>query len=193
MCSIKEKKRQLRDHIALKKKGFSSSVLEERSEMILRKLELQPEFVHAKCLFLYYSMPDEVATHAFVKKWSDTKEIYLPVIEEGEMKLRLFSPDHRLKTGAFHILEPQGALCVDYNVIDFALVPGVAFDHQGFRLGRGKGYYDRVLPLLRCVKAGVCFDFQIAENVPADEWDVPMDYVISEDELITPSRKDLSR
>lgn len=193
MCSIDEKKQVLRNHIAWKKKGFSLSVLEERSEKILRKVELLPEFAHSKCLFLYYSMPDEVATHTFVKKWSDTKEIYLPVIEEGEMRLRLYSRDNRFKTGAFNIMEPQGNLCVDYNVIGLAIVPGVAFDRQGFRLGRGKGYYDRVLPLLTCAKAGICFDFQITENVPADEWDVPMDYVISEEELIISSHKDLSR
>jgi len=193
MCSIDEEKLILRNYIACKKKGFSLSVLEEPSEKILRKLEFLPEFIHAKSVFLYYSMPDEVATRHFVKKWSDTKEIYLPAIEERKMRLRLYSPDQMLRTGAFNIKEPQGNLCSDYKVIDFAIVPGVAFDRQGFRLGRGKGYYDRVLPLLSCAKAGICFAFQIVENVPVDEWDVRMDYVITELELITSMNRDQSR
>ena len=193
MCSIDEKKRVLRNCIARKKKEFSLSVLEERSETLLQTIELLPEFVHAQTVFLYYSMPDEVATHAFVKKWSETKEIYLPVIEEGEMKLRLYSSDEMLRTGVFNIREPQGNLCSDYKLIDFAIVPGVAFDRQCFRMGRGKGYYDRVLPLLSCAKAGICFAFQIVENVPVDEWDVPMDYVITELELITSTKRDWSR
>lgn len=193
MYSIDEKKRVLRNYIARKKKEFSLSVFDEWSESLLRTIELLPEFVHAKTVFLYYSMPDEVATHAFVQKWSETKEIYLPVIEEGEMKLRLYSPDEILRTGVFNIREPQGNLCSDYKLIDFAIVPGVAFDRQCFRMGRGKGYYDRVLPLLSCAKAGICFAFQIVENVPVDEWDVPMDYVITELELITSTNRDWSR
>ena len=193
MCNVDEKKRVLRSNIACKKKDFSPSVLEERSEKILQKMELLPDFIHAKCVFLYYSIPDEVATHLFVKKWSETKKIYLPVIEEGGMRLRLYSPDKILRTGVFNILEPQGDLCTDYNVIDFAIVPGIAFDRQCFRLGRGKGYYDRVLPLLSCAKAGICFAFQIVENVPVDEWDVRMDYVMTELEMITASNRDQSR
>jgi len=193
MNSVDEKKRVLRNYIARKKKEFSLSVLEEWSETLLRKIELLPEFVHAKTVFLYYSMPDEVATHAFAEKWSETKEIYLPVIEEREMKLRVYSPDEILKTGVFNIREPQGHLCTDYKTIDFAIVPGVAFDRQCFRMGRGKGYYDRVLPLLSCAKAGICFDFQIMENVPVDEWDVRMDYIITELQLITSRSRDWSR
>lgn len=193
MNSVDEKKQVLRNYIARKKKEFSLSVLEECSETLLRTIELLPEFVHAKTVFLYYSMPDEVATHAFVKKWSETKEIYLPVIEEGEMKLRLYSPDEILRTGVFNIREPQGNLCSDYKLIDFAIVPGVAFDRQCFRMGRGKGYYDRVLPLLSCAKAGICYAIQIVENVPVDEWDVPMDYVITELELITSTNRGWSK
>ncbi len=192
MNSVEEQKTDLRKWIANKKKEFSLSVLEERSDILLQIIELLPEFVNAKTVFLYYSMPDEVATHAFVKKWSNTKCIYLPVIEADEMKLREYSPNEGLITGSFNIKEPQGALCKDFEVIDFAMVPGVAFDRHGFRMGRGKAYYDRVLPLLVCSKVGVCFDFQLMDKVPLDEWDVPMDFVVTELGLITPKSRNHS-
>ena len=79
------------------------------------------------------------------------------------------------------IEEPTGTLFTDYAAIDFIAVPGVAFDRNGNRLGRGKGYYDRLLPRIpSAYKAGICFPFQLVEEVPAEPFDIRMDEVITQ-------------
>ena len=83
----------------------------------------------------------------------------------------------------------MAAAFTDYAAIDFIVVPGVAFDAKGNRLGRGKGYYDRLLPRIpSAYKAGICFPFQLVEEVPAESFDVRMDIIITinEDELSHP-------
>ena len=74
-----------------------------------------------------------------------------------------------------------GALFTDYATIDLVIVPGVAFDRDGNRLGRGKGYYDRLLPRIpSAYKVGICFPFQIIEEVPAEPFDIRMDEIITQ-------------
>lgn len=108
------------------------------------------------------------------------KTILLPrVTSETDMELRLYTGPDDLSRGAFGIMEPCGALFIDYSRIDLAVVPGMAFDCHGHRLGRGRGYYDRFLPLLpRAYKIGICFPFQLVDTVPTDPMDVIMDEII---------------
>ena len=80
--------------------------------------------------------------------------------------------------GAYGITESTGPIVTDYDSIDLAIIPGRAFTPDGCRLGRGKGYYDRLLPLLHCPKIGICFSFQILENIPNDTHDIKVDKVI---------------
>jgi 5-formyltetrahydrofolate cyclo-ligase len=85
-----------------------------------------------------------------------------------------------LERGAFGILEPRGEVFLDYDQVEVAIVPGMAFDKAGHRLGRGKGFYDRLLPrLTQAHKIGVCFPFQYLDEIPCEEHDVVMDEVIS--------------
>lgn len=111
---------------------------------------------------------------------STGKTILLPrVTSETDMELRLYTGPDDLSCGAFGIMEPCGALFTDYSRIDLAVIPGMAFDRHGHRLGRGRGYYDRFLPLLpRAYKIGVCFPFQLVDAVPTDPTDVIMDEII---------------
>jgi 5-formyltetrahydrofolate cyclo-ligase len=84
-----------------------------------------------------------------------------------------------MRVGAYGILEPTGPLFTDYDSIDLAVVPGVAFTRDGVRLGRGKGYYDRLLPRIKSPKVGICFPFQILESIPTEPFDVKMDEVVA--------------
>ena len=85
-----------------------------------------------------------------------------------------------MERGAFGILEPTGEVFSDYDNVDAAIIPGMAFDGHGNRLGRGKGYYDRLLPrLTKAYKIGVCFPFQYFDEIPSEEHDVVMDCVVS--------------
>lgn len=123
-------------------------------------------------------------------KWTHTnlsgsgaakKRILLPVVVGDDLELRLYTRPEDLKPGAYGIEEPTGELFTDYADIDFIAVPGVAFDRNGNRLGRGKGYYDRLLPRIpSAYKAGICFPFQLVEEVPAEPFDIRMDEIITQ-------------
>lgn len=130
---------------------------------------------------MYYSLGDEVQTHAFVEKWHASKRILLPVVRGDELELRHYTGKACLQEGAFHIEEPTGEPFTDYDEIELAVVPGMAFDRQGNRLGRGKGYYDKLLPKLRSYNIGICFRFQAQEAIPAEPFDRRMDEVWTEE------------
>lgn len=148
---------------------------------ILRTLASHPKFIEAKTVLLYHSLPDEVDTRDFIRYWATRKRILLPVVEGDELVLKVFHTDTPLNEGAFGILEPQGDNYTDFLSIDLAIIPGVAFDNKCNRLGRGKGYYDRLLkrmPHEKIYKIGLCFDFQKVEKIPCEPHDIAMDEVI---------------
>ena len=150
------------------------------SEQIIQELEADARFQTAQIVLMYHSLPDEVDTHAFIEKWCKQKTVLLPVVIGNELELRLFQNANELTTGAFGIAEPTGKVFTNFNSIDLAIIPGMAFDRQGNRLGRGKGYYDRLLPkLTNAYKIGICFPYQLVEEVPTEETDVSMHKVIT--------------
>ena len=141
-------------------------------------LEQHPLFLAAQTVLLYWSMPEEVDTHALIRKWSERKRIVLPRVCGEELELRLYDPE-RMVPGYRGILEPaEDALPVPDAEIDLAIVPGLAFDRAGHRLGRGKGYYDRLLPRLHCPKLGLAFPCQVLDEVPIEAHDVALDGII---------------
>ena len=178
-------KKELRKLIAQNKKRYSSEQLKEWSSCLLSKLEDSPNFVKAHTILMYYSLPDEVQTHDFIEKWKDEKKIILPVVVGAtELELRCYSGKQDLIKGAFGIEEPAGKAFEAFEQIDLAIIPGVSFDASGNRLGRGKGYYDRLLPKLKAPKIGICYAFQVSKEIPTGPYDYPMDEVITENGLL---------
>ena len=178
---IDEQKKQIRREIKQLKDCISPEEKLKRSVVILSKLEKNRTFQNASCVMLYWSMEDEVQTHDFVIKWAAHKEIILPSVQNDVLALRKFEGIQRLKTGEkYGIQEPEGEDFIDIDRIDVVIVPGIAFDKENNRMGRGKAYYDRLLNKLKAYKIAVCFDFQLIENVPVDEYDVKMDEVITD-------------
>lgn len=108
-----------------------------------------------------------------------TKNIILPVVVGDELELRLYRGPEDLDISHYGIAEPTGRAFTKYDSIDIAIIPGVAFDSRGNRLGRGKGYYDKLLPHIPSLKVGICFPFQLIEKVPADTLDVRMDFILT--------------
>ena len=175
------RKDELRELIRKQKRQFTPQQLEELSLPIIARLKAR--LTEAQTIMAYYSLPDEVCTHQLIDELvAEGKTVLLPrVLDEETMELRRYTGRHDLREGAFHIMEPVGALFTDFSSIDVALIPGVAFDDRGHRLGRGRGYYDRFLSSLRTVPTeliGLCFDFQKVKEVPVDEFDTPVDEVI---------------
>lgn len=165
-----------------RKRLFSQAELGEKSLSAVRRLRENGRIRAAQTLLLYAPLPDEVDVSPLLETL-EGKTILLPkVTGEGTMELRRYTSAKDMQVGAFGIKEPTGELFTDYSQIDVAVIPGMAFDRQGHRLGRGKGYYDRFLAAcVKVYKIGVCFDFQMAGNVPCDAFDVAMDEVVCTD------------
>lgn len=173
------RKSELRQLIRERKRPFTRQQLEEWSLAIVSQLIRHPRIIDAQTILLYHALPDEVSTLPLLNAWQD-KTLLLPrVIDEEQMELCRYTCPEDLQQGAFGIMEPCGEVFTDYAAIDVAIVPGMAFDSKGHRLGRGKGYYDRFLSLTPSIyKIGVCFPFQLVEEVPTGAHDVCMDEVI---------------
>ena len=174
-------KKELRTLIAQNKKETSRAAILDLSGPILRRLAVHPRFIAARTVLLYHSLPDEVDTQDFVRYWSLRKCILLPTVKGKDIELHRYAAEDHLETGAFCIQESTGEVFTDYTSIDLAVIPGVAFDAEGNRLGRGQGFYDRLLARLQhynIYKIGVCFDFQRVEHVPTEPHDIPMDEIL---------------
>ena len=198
-------KKALRREIRRLKQQYTPSQLEELSEPIIARL--RPLLSDARVVMAYYSLPDEVNTHQLLDDLvAEGKTVLLPkVLDATTMELRHYTGPHDLAPGPFGILEPTGPHYSPSSLltppssktIDVALIPGVAFDALGHRLGRGRGYYDRFLrtmgtvpsvssaandrgtvPSVRPLLIGLCFDFQKVPSVPVDPTDIPVDQVI---------------
>jgi 5-formyltetrahydrofolate cyclo-ligase len=137
-------------------------------------------------VLLYHSLPDEVDTHQLIgSALQEGKRVLLPVVVGDDLELRFLPTPDALREGAFHILEPTGAPFTDYAAIDLAVIPGVAFTPDGRRLGRGRGYYDRLLahfpqslsssPYL----IGLCWPFQLLADLPTEPHDLTVHAVIA--------------
>lgn len=175
----------IRKEIKQRKQQLALSEKEAVAQSIAKKIETLPLFASSDTILLYHSLPDEVCTHRWIASWASTKRLLLPVVRGAEIELVQYRPEQPLQQGNFQIWEPRGEAFTDYAAIGLAIIPGIAFDREGNRLGRGKGYYDRLLPKLHCKKLAVCYHLQLWEKpLPCDAWDIPMDLIVSEKETI---------
>lgn len=178
-------KRTLRKETVALTKAYSEKELNEFSVQIFQKLEQMQQFTKSKCILAYYSFPGEVNTHEFIDKYAGEKKIILPVVQKDMLVLREYEGKEKLKKSNFGILEPTGTDFTNFSEIDLAIIPGRMFDRQLNRLGRGKAYYDRLLTKLSSYLVGVCYPFQLINEVPTESHDFPMDCIITPDEIIT--------
>lgn len=180
----------MRKEIRERKRQYDEQELKELSAGICRSLLIHPKVSAASVVLLYWALPDEVCTHDLVQRLAAMgKTVLLPRVVSGTaMTLHYFTAVEDMARGAYGILEPRGnevdlerpeAGQTDSGAAMVGIIPGMAFDCRGHRLGRGKGYYDRLLAMLpRIYRIGVCFPFQIVDEVPAEETDVAMDEVV---------------
>lgn len=175
-------KKELRKQIRAAKKAVPFCEKCSRSAPIMQQVESLPQFKEAQTVLLYWSMEDEVQTHDFVNRWYKEKTLLLPCVDGDDLRLRQYTGPKCLKEGEqFGIGEPTGPEFTDLERVEMIIVPGVAFDRTGNRMGRGRGFYDRLLKSTpRAFKVGVAFNFQMVDRVPTEDFDVPMDAVLTE-------------
>ncbi len=170
--------------------ALPESASKVRSARISDQLRTLEELAGAKTLLAFSSIRSEVETRATMDDaLAKGRRVALPRVVEGELDLRLVAPDTLLVKGAFGVPEPPGdAPEVHPEEVDFALVPALAVDPRGYRIGYGGGYYDRLIPKLKsaCVCV-VAYEFQLVSEIPEQPFDVKVDVVVTDERLIRPT------
>ena len=172
-------KREIRRIVRGRIAALTEQQRAEASERIFAAVEQLPSFESAEVIALFASLQDEPRTEAFIAAWHGRKRIVLPRIEGEVMHFYDYSPE-AMQSGSFGIAEPQGAQACDPADIDLMIVPGVAFTAEGWRLGRGKGFYDRYLSQegFRATTVGVCCAEQIVDSLPHEPHDKRIEKVV---------------
>jgi 5-formyltetrahydrofolate cyclo-ligase len=173
-------KAELRARLQAWRAGLSPSEASRRSRLIEGHVLAWPLWREAGTVLLYLATPREVQTDGLVRAaLAAGRRVAAPGLDGV---LRGLSDPPAVRPSARRVPEPDPDRCppVDPAVIELALVPGVAFDRRGRRLGRGAGFYDRLLPRLACPACGLAFAEQVVREVPADPWDRPLDYLATE-------------
>ncbi len=175
------KKEDIRARVRARKAMLDDAERFAAAERVFSSLASMAAFTMARKVLMYHSLPDELHTHAFLDRWSAEKEFYLPRVNGLDLEILPYSRS-RTHLGAFHIEEPDGEDTADVADMDLIVVPAVAYDRSGNRVGRGKGYYDRLLSRAKALKVGVCYDFQLfdAGEIEAEEHDVSVDFIIAD-------------
>ena len=171
-------KKELRKLIRQRKAEHTAEEKAEMSARICRQVLTDPHWAKANNVFLYHALTDEVDTTILIDAaMQEGKTVLLPVIDGDDLRLKIHTG--ATQTGSYSIQEPIGKEFTCYKEITLAIVPGMAFDKKGNRLGRGRGFYDRTLPkLAEAYKIGLCFPFQLLESIPCEAYDIKMDAVL---------------
>lgn len=171
-------KDEIRTRIRARKALLDNAERQRAAMDVFDTLSNLAAFMLADKVLLYNSLPDELATREFFHLLPPQKRYFLPRVNGLELEILPYRST-KMHLGAFRIEEPDGEDVVDPSEMDLIVVPAVAYDRRGNRIGRGKGYYDRLLSGIRATTVGVCYDFQMVEDFEADPHDVPVDYVIA--------------
>jgi len=154
------------------------------STQIVKRLQNLDFFKKAKTIGAYIPLPDEVDISPLFERGSFCleKTFYIPAFDEASGGYRLAEYTQNINPGKFGIPEPSNPIFAPTK-LDVILVPGIAFDLCGHRMGRGGGFYDRLLPQHRAVCIGVCFDFQCLPVLPTQPHDYPVDLLVTESRI----------
>ncbi len=167
----------LRNDMQARRDALPKSVRDDLSLKIAQRAFMNPKILAAKRVMSYVPIGNEVDTSYFKGK----KHIALPAIEHGKPIALEDTGSYESKNG---FPEPVPRNIVSFDDIDTVIVPAVAFDAQGNRLGRGLGFYDKLLPLMRAKRIGLAFEEQLVKSVPREAHDAKMDFIVTQDRVI---------
>lgn len=174
-------KTMLRRKVRAMKSTYSAAQLAYMSQQVADRLVATDIWQQSCNVLLYASLPDEVCTDWLIQQAIGmNKQVFLPVVVGDNLELHHYDNNTLLYNGAYNISEPMGQRLDNLSIIDLAIVPGMAFTADGCRLGRGKGYYDRLLPqLTKAQRLGICFPFQLLPYIPTEQHDIRMNSVVT--------------
>ena len=196
--SLTEAKKALRTAVLAARDAMPANARQQAEKIITRRLGSLEAYREANCVLMYMSFGAELDTHGFFDQvLRDGKIVVLPRIDKVSKSLRLHRVDSHadLVDGVWGIREPRAdAPLVDITEIDMVLMPGLAFDRAGNRLGYGAGYYDRLLAPVahhKPVRVAAAFDCQVVDAVPVGPADQPFDMLVTESLMLRISRQTL--
>lgn len=180
-------KKKIRRDVSNKRLKHPKTQIKKQSQIITNTLQKHKIFQNAQKILLYIPIKNEVDTLELIHKNLRKKEIHLPrVKDEQKISIHKITSFEDLETGSYGIPEPkENCESIRISQLDLIIVPGVAFDVKGMRIGFGKGYYDRLLKNLKTKKLALAYEFQIKDSLPADPHDQKIDIIITEERTIT--------
>lgn len=182
-----ENKAQIRKRIKDERDKLNFEEKQKLDKKIFDKLHKSKYWKGSNKILIYISFENEVDTKILIKKYIKDKTLVVPKSNPKNFSLTLYEIKSLmdLEKGSYGILEPKkGTLKINENEIGLAIIPGVAFDKQGQRIGYGKAYYDKLIKKLNCTKIGLAYNIQLVENIPSQSHDQPVDLIITEDKTI---------
>ena len=182
---LNESKAKLREKLMALRHQIDRDLVEVVSQSIWSLLQQNTDYKKATMVAAFTSIRGEIDTYPLLEGVLDSgKKLALPHVSKDKNQLRFYEVKdlNHLTPGEFGILCPPPVHAVPLDKIDLMLVPGLAFDRQGFRLGFGKGYYDRILPQIRpdALSMGLCYSFQVVDQVQAGTHDIPVKALLHE-------------
>ena len=172
-------KPSLRRMVGQLKKLLTEGEKRRQADSVFAQIEQLQQFKAATDIAVYWSLDDEIDTHRFIEKWFNRKRLWLPVVVGDDLIFKQFEGTDKMTAGAFGILEPTGRQLDNVAQIGLIIVPGVAFDLQNNRMGRGRGFYDRLLTNSKAFKIGAAYSCQLFSQIPTEQTDIPMDLVVA--------------
>jgi 5-formyltetrahydrofolate cyclo-ligase len=195
MSEASQEKDRLRKLLVEQRMALTPQEVQKASLAITERIRALSEWKNAYCVLLYWPIKNEIDTRPLLAElWERGSIALLPRCrpnQPGFMDLCSCTGEDDLVEGSFNIMEPAGCCATSEEtgeafVPDLVLVPAVAFDAHGYRLGFGGGYYDRLLArpeMDEAVTIGLCYDFQRLDTLPTNAWDEPVQGVCTEREL----------
>ncbi|MCF8001226.1 MAG: 5-formyltetrahydrofolate cyclo-ligase [Halanaerobiales bacterium] len=190
-------KEKLRKEYMTKRANLKSTIINKNSSIITNKLDSYIHKNNFNNIMIFVSFKNEIYTHELIKKWLNDgeKKIYVPYIESNidQMKISQIEDfDKDLEKGVYNILEPKEKVKKESNNydLDIIVVPGLIFSKDGYRIGYGGGYYDKFLSSVsdEVKKVGIVYSDFVVDDLPVDDYDIPVDLIMTERETIIPKR-----
>lgn len=183
-------KQELRKKLLSQRDALNKEFISTQSDNMAKQLYAWPYYQKAKMIMLFLSMKQEPQMMKIIEHaWLQGKTVCVPSMRQqfGVMDAAIIHNMNDLVCGRFNLLEPNPSNLevIDPKTIDVIIVPGVAYDQSGNRLGMGAGYYDRFIPQApQAILIGAIWSSQIVENIPCASYDKPVHYLLYENGII---------